>query len=351
MEQAMLDCLASIQLGELQVHKNLAVIPLFTKFRAAYPFITLGEALESKQLVVTEESQSGSVPELKVKNHGAAPVLLLDGEEVSGAKQNRVLNTTILIAPFTEVLIPVSCTEHGRWSYVSDSFVASGHLLERSARRDKSRSVSRSLVMGQHFRSDQGEVWDNIERLQASAQVRSESGAMRDVYEYRGADLDEYLAAFPHVAGQKGMLVFINGQVAGFDLLLKKRAYEELHPKLLKSYAMEALLAPAGRKRPTLAKAKAFMAAVASCDEKRYRSVGLGWDCRFEGKGHVGSALLFHDRIIHATFFACEAEDQSGPMSDYRTRRDNRIRIIYEGRKEEVPPINLDAGPYNADWI
>ncbi len=147
------------------------------------------------------------------------------------------------------------------------------------------------------------------------------------------------------------MLVFVNGEVAGFDLLLKKQAYAQLHPKLLKSYAMEALLTPAGKKRPTLAKAKAFLAAVSSCDEKRYRSVGLGWDCRFEGKGHVGSALLYHDRVIHAAFFATDESEAVGPMSDYRTRRGNRLRIIEERSQESPPPINLDADAYNADWI
>ncbi len=54
-------------------------------------YLTLDEALAAKTATVTEVSESGSVPELYFQNEGDLPVLLLDGEELVGAKQNRVL--------------------------------------------------------------------------------------------------------------------------------------------------------------------------------------------------------------------------------------------------------------------
>jgi len=57
------------------------------------------------------------VPELKVISQSDRPILLLDGEELVGAKQNRVLNTTILLREKAETNIQVSCVEQGRWSY------------------------------------------------------------------------------------------------------------------------------------------------------------------------------------------------------------------------------------------
>jgi hypothetical protein len=47
---------------------------------------------------VTEVSEAGSVPFLQVANGADRPLLLLDGEELLGAKQNRILNTTVLVA-------------------------------------------------------------------------------------------------------------------------------------------------------------------------------------------------------------------------------------------------------------
>ena len=61
--------------------------------------------------------QAGSVPFLKVANRADRPLLPLDGEELLGAKQNRILNTTVRVAAHTEVTIPVSCVEQGRWGY------------------------------------------------------------------------------------------------------------------------------------------------------------------------------------------------------------------------------------------
>ena len=91
------DFLSKINLGEVQGFKNLQIIPLFTEGEESPVYLTLKEALEKRLLVVTEVSAQASVPELKVINNADLPVLLLDGEELAGAKQNRVLNSTILV--------------------------------------------------------------------------------------------------------------------------------------------------------------------------------------------------------------------------------------------------------------
>lgn len=95
---------------------------------------TMDEGLAAGTLQVTEVSESGSVPELTVTNNGDTKVLLIAGEQLVGAKQNRVLNVTVMIAPKSVMKIPVSCVERGRWGYRSRSFGSSGsssHYLLR----------------------------------------------------------------------------------------------------------------------------------------------------------------------------------------------------------------------------
>ena len=61
-------------------------------------------------------------------------MLLLDGEELVGAKRNRILNTTVLVAKSARVGIPVSCVEQERWAYTSPRFAAGDASLYASAR-------------------------------------------------------------------------------------------------------------------------------------------------------------------------------------------------------------------------
>ncbi len=237
------NCLLGVELGAFQSFENMAVFPLRFSGNGGPEYITLGEALERGVLVVSEVSAGGSVPELMVENKGEAAVLILDGEELAGAKQNRVLNTTILVGPKSAAKIPVSCTEHGRWSYVSREFHASGNVMAPMLRQVNMERVHLSLRSGRRFEGDQLAVWDGIDRMHDEANVRSMTGAMQAVFEAKSTALEDYLKSFKLEGGQKGALVLIGGEIAGLDFVSRPEAYGLLHAKLVKSYAMEAMLA------------------------------------------------------------------------------------------------------------
>ena len=131
--------------GDKHSQEPVTVLPVFPGRNGGPVYRTLKEALQQGTLTISEVTDGGSVPELKVINKGDMPVLLLDGEELAGAKQNRVLNTTILLDVNSETTIPVSCTEHGRWSYTSSHFADSDVVMASNVRREKVRSVHENL--------------------------------------------------------------------------------------------------------------------------------------------------------------------------------------------------------------
>ena len=92
-------------------------------------------------------NDAGQVSALKVDVKGAVPVLLLDGEELIGAKQNRVVNLTILAPPRRTTVIPVSCVESGRWRHVSRGFASAPRAQFAEGRAAKMRQVTASLTM------------------------------------------------------------------------------------------------------------------------------------------------------------------------------------------------------------
>ena len=120
-----------IRWGEIKEFKNLTIIPLFAETGPKSPdYLTMEDAINSRLLIIGEKNSGGSVPELIAQNLADIPVLLLDGEEVIGAKQNRILNASILLAPKSTTVIPVSCVEAHRWSYTTENFGHSDAYLK-----------------------------------------------------------------------------------------------------------------------------------------------------------------------------------------------------------------------------
>jgi len=317
-----------LHLGELQIHNELAMAPLFCTMPGGPDYITLKEALASGRLTISEVSQGGSVPELKLINDCDRDVLMLDGEELAGAKQNRVLNTTILVAAGGSALIPVSCTEQGRWAYKSANFEDSNVSMSPSLRSRKNASVSSSLSQSRGFRSDQGEVWESIEELHFSHHTSSGTGAMKDAYEARRDDLTSYLEAFPCQEGQCGMAVLIKGRVAGIEMVSRPEAYLQLHGKLLNSYAMDIPRSRPGQSPANIAKVRKILERMMESEERRFPSVGRGEDCRYTAQGLLGSALLVEEWFVHMAFFRSNeqsrgpgSEDRMAPLSRRRASR------------------------------
>lgn len=327
MEAIIREHLEGIQFGEVQVHNHVAVIPMISANGAGPDYLTMKEALEGQFLTVTEVTEGGQVPKLKVINRGEKPVLLLDGEELSGAKQNRVLNTTILLRESSETIIPVSCTEHGRWSYRSAHFEESGHIMSAKLRRIKNASVHENLKSMRAFASDQGAVWDEIAIQARMNKVSSVTGAMKEILEAKQEDLDAFLEHLPIVDDQNGLIVLVNGEVVGLDRVSRAAAFGLLHPKLIRSYVMEALTEkPAIAKETPRDRADEFLKKMLQCKEQKFASVGYGQDYRYEEKRLVGSALVHDNTVIHMAFFQITETKKAGRMSSVSRRRAHRTR-------------------------
>jgi len=322
MEKVILECIKAIKMGDPQVHKHVTIIPLFKANGTGPDYLTMKEAMENHLLTIGEMTESGSVPELKVKNQALKSVLLVDGEELAGAKQNRVLNTTILIRETSETVIPVSCTEHGRWSFVSSCFEESGHMMSACLRRVKNESVHENLKRERKFVSNQGAVWDEISDFAIRNKVTPVTGAMKDVIDAKKEDLDEYLERLPYVEKQNGLLVLVNGRVVGLDLVSRATAFRLLHSKLVRSYVMDALTElPKKTKAVAGDKTGAFLEEIQQCQEQQFESVGYGVDCRYEGKKIVGSVLLHENTVVHMAFFSISRSEKVGHMSSSLRRR------------------------------
>jgi hypothetical protein len=298
--------LAGLQLGEHQAHENLTVIPLIAGSDAPIEYLTLDEALKSKELEIREVSEGGSVQNLRVTNRSDTKVLILDGEELVGAKQNRISNASFIIPEQSEKVIPVSCIEEGRWKYSSRSLNSTDSMFAARGRRSKLQSTTSFLRVRREFKSDQSKVWDSVKGYLGRGGTKSSTDSFVDYHEQKRGDLDSFVASFKVEPDQVGVVVRINDQLQGLDSFGKKSTWERVFPKLVRSYAMDAIVrtevepiaGPAARMSPA-----EFIKALGEAPSQSFESVGAGDDYRIETDSLIGAALVLDQNLLHLTAF------------------------------------------------
>jgi len=303
--QAFADAVRHVAFGPVSAFQNLSVVPLVSPDERAAEYLTLDEALAGGWAHITEVNEDGRVSELKIVVKGDRAVLLVDGEELVGAKQNRVLNLTILVPALSTTPIPVSCVESGRWHHRSRGFASSPRAQFAEGRAARAKQVTDSLMDAGHRRSDQGAVWSLIAEKSARLRASSDTGAMSAIFERVGASLDEFVAAFPPIEHQVGAVFLINGHPAGLELFDAASTWRTLSPKLVRSYAVDALdrrdaeqIPQASVDLPTV-----FARAVASSPVLCFPATGEGEDVRLTGADIAGAALVARGRAVHVSAF------------------------------------------------
>jgi hypothetical protein len=303
--------LESLNIGQAASFQNLTIFPLFGGPPRARDYLTLREAIERGLAQITEVSAGGSVPELCFENTAKQPVLILDGEELIGAKQNRIANVTILAPAEKTITLPVSCVEAGRWSYRSDRFTPSDRAYFSEGRRRKTEAVAASMRVSGERNANQSEVWSEISNKAARMSVDSDTDAMADIYEQHEASISDYVAAFTAEAGQSGAVFAIGPRIEGLELFDAGETFAEMLPKLIRSYAIDAVeRVEQAHREPGVEAARSFLSSLAQAHQETYPAVGLGTEVRLTAPGVVAAGLVEGDRVVHLVGFSSPAATQ-----------------------------------------
>ncbi len=302
----------SYELMDAQIHKNIAIIPIKTPVNHTIDLLTLKKGFELG-LADVKECEQPTVNTLIVENKSVVPLLLVDGEEIIGGDQNRIMDATILVAPQSEKKVPVNCSEHGRWAYKSE-FKHSANIATYRTRLAKHRAYKSKA-------SVQQAVWDSINELEMSRSFSSPTQAMSESYENAKADLSEFLNVFDISEGQTGIAVLIDGEIKGFEIFLNSAIYREYHEKILKSYLINAEINDNVFSINTDSIRKTIDAAL-SCELEEVKNEGL--ETRFELKSEdgLGSINSYENELIHMSYLAGDDDfkSENEKMIDYDVR-------------------------------
>ena len=286
-------------------HGNLTVFPVVGA--RSYPtgeFLTLDEGLRSGEVVVTEagnvqglirrhtmppvRNDGAQVNRLVLVNNSKRPLLLLAGEIVTGGKQDRVIGKDRIVPPESDpVDLSVFCVEPGRWVATSEHFGASGAMYGKvvggpvpAPMTMMAQPSVRAKAMGD---KNQGEVWDEVKKqreavsLEVAAAAPSASRELAGTSSYARVMENEEVkkqveaVAMPieqnyhslirqlHDRNAVGIVVAVNGRIIWADVFASTDLLEKYWPKLVRSYASEAVVTRAKEVEVTVSRAQAFL--------------------------------------------------------------------------------------------
>jgi hypothetical protein len=310
-----------IEIGRSSHFRNLTLFPLTRRSNSIreLDYLLLEDGIAQGKVIVTELHAGGSVPELRLENNADLPVLLIDGEELVGVKQNRVLNLTILAPAKQITVIPVSCVEAGRWGMSWADLKTADYMMYSLGRGERLAQVTESMRSNGTRKSDQQAVWRNIAAKAMRLKASSPTGAMAAIFESNASSLEEFTRAFTWQEGQCGLAFAIGGRVLGLEVFDHAEAMRRFFQKLVRSYALDALEAdPSAHEPASIEAACALVTQIGAAQSFAEQALGLGNDMRFDSPEVSGAALWAQERYVHICSFA--KNGRSSDASGFWTR-------------------------------
>jgi len=282
---------------------NLTVFPVVSnKSYDTGDFITLDEGIRSGDVVVTEAGQArglirrhtkntdGLMPPIReaevnrlvLINNSRRPLLLLAGEVVTGGKQDRVIGKDRIVPPESDpVDLSVFCVEPGRWVPTNGKYDFSAGRGGVMGGIVASPSVRGSAMAAKN----QQQVWDNVNKSkQEMAEVLVMNGAPsaaapevssttsyarvmenKDVQKQVDAVAvpvqRDYESVIHQLRDQNavGVVVAVNGEVVWADIFASTQLLQKYWPKLVRSYATEAVITRAKAAQVSAKEAQKFL--------------------------------------------------------------------------------------------
>jgi len=300
-------------------HGNLTIFPVVSgSLHDTREFLTLDEGLHSGEVVVTEagnvnplvrprrahgqwqeqrHSDGAEVNRLVLVNNSKKPLLLLAGEIVTGGKQDRIIGKDRLVPAESEPIdLGVFCVEPGRWVATSGHFNAPSAMVQPSVRSKAMSNKDQQRVWSEVRSSKQAMAMALPAPARESVEVTSSyAGAIgNDEVKHRLDSVaapmqQEYQSVIRQLRDRNavGVVVAVNGEVIWADVFASSNLLEKYWPKLVRSYAAEAMSQPSGthEKSAEVKSAQQFLARIEGRREVVENEPGLYRHTEISGEG------------------------------------------------------------------
>ena len=296
--------LKQTRVGQPIALDGVTVVPLMADGQGQDATL-LEEGIEAGTAKVVELGDGARVGQVEVTYSGPGLLLLVDGEELVGAKQNRVFNASFLVPVGPPVVVPVSCVEQGRWRHKSARFGSSSRTLSSKARRKKLARLSKSVVTSGRYDADQSAVWSDVDEYINESGVCSATMAFSEAAESRSAGLEQRLERLAPQSGQRGLAAVHDGQVIALDLFGSPALFERAWRKVVRGLLLEHYPQAKNGGDPRQLVQRALELALEAKVVRR-EAPGVGQTLHGEHQEMVLGAVAYQGQVYHA--FAAASE-------------------------------------------
>jgi hypothetical protein len=293
---------------KLTAYGNLGIVQFKQEPRSAIAFMPGAPEMKSGGLVISESTGEGVVGQLIAMNHTKNYLLLTDADILVGAKQNRVVNYSLLLAPYSKTTLDVSCIERLRWHYVSDKFDAPKTVAEHMLRKEKTKSLSLKFQPGSFQPHTQSVVWSHIHDNLEENKCFSETESYADLIDHRMKKIVNKIPACEPENECNGIAVVLNHKVISADVFGNEEVYRYYFP-LMRDSAFRA--AEFWNTETDLEEDEAFYRVLDFLDNvdrstrktvKDYKGSGIFQ--MVENNAVVGQELTLENQPVHTALFA-----------------------------------------------
>ena len=283
--------LASVEVTEPIFLRNLVIFPINSNAENGFNPVTIDETLKS-HAGNFREIDTPDINEIIFENNSSSPVLMLDGEEITGSLQNRIIARSNLVEAESSKSIQVICVEEGRWDEIGG--FKTGYCSFPQLRSVLAKSIHKKIDLQQT-------VWNEIDRKLTITRTISTTSSMHDIYNNLQEEVSRYMEDFESINHNTiGFIGVAGNRILGCDIFQNSNIYKKFENKLIGSYAMDAI--EYQKKRGNQPDVKNYLTDILNTIRKK-RVKKRNSNTEIKGNGFSGQALLYQDEIVHLSAF------------------------------------------------
>ena len=267
-------------------------------------YLSFSEAIAKNQVQISEVNKEGLLTKLSVSNKSSDNIIILNGELIIGTqiRQDRIVDSTVLIPGYATVLINTFCGEQYRWSpRLSNKISTSESLYFSSGRANNAADINNKL-------RKQCRIWSEISEKISDFNIKSFTNSVDQIYKKKKVNVEEIVNFFKIPSEAVGVVLGINNQLVNIDIFSNNCMLQIYLPKIIRSIALDSFKKISKKSYLKKKEVHRFLRQIHQANKQKRKVVEgtLGEELQFNSESVAGSILYHKEQTVHFSAFVKE---------------------------------------------